>query len=166
MKVSLLLAVFLTATANAQCPKWAADDETCPVVGPYEDVWREFYFEGTGEAHLVGILVHAESKMVPSIIEVMADRRMFARIYAITALGLLKEQDALGALTGLLNDETEKEYFRSAALKAIFVIDSGAGRFAASELVINPDLPDSKLRQTAITVLEHPERIPQEWERH
>jgi len=166
MKATLLLALLLASSASAECPKWAADDETCPIVGPYEDVWREFYFEGTGEAHLVGILVHAGPEIVPSIIEVIADRQMFARIYAITALGLLKEQGALGPLTDLLNDETEKEYFRSAALKAIFVIDSGAGQIAASELVNNPDLPDSKLRQTAITVLEHPERIPQEWERH
>lgn len=166
MKVPLLLALLLASSANAECPKWAADDETCPIVGPYEDVWREFYFEGTSEAHLVGILVFAGPKMVPSIVEVIAERQMYARIYAISALGLLKEPEALRPLTDLLNDETEQEYFRSAALKAIFVIDSGAGQIAASELVNNPELPDSKLRQTANTVLEHPERIPQEWERH
>ena len=156
------MTVLLAVTANAECPKWAADDETCPVAGPYESVWQEFYFEGTSEAHLVGVLVHAGPKMVPSIIEVMADRQMFARIYAITALGLIKESQALGPLTDLLNDETEKEYFRAGALKAIFVIDSGAGQIAASDILNNPELPDGKLRQTAVTVLEHPERIPQE----
>ncbi|MDH3751260.1 MAG: HEAT repeat domain-containing protein [Gammaproteobacteria bacterium] len=164
MKALFLVAILVAA--NAECPKWAAADEICPIVGPYEEVWREFYFEGTSEAHLVGILVHAGPKIVPSIIEAIAERQMFARIYAITALGLLKQQEALAPLTDLLNDDTENEYFRSAALKAIYVIDSGAGQIAASELVNNPDSPDSQLKQTAVTVLEHPERIPQEWKRH
>jgi hypothetical protein len=166
MKLHLLLVIFLAATANAECPKWAEDDETCPIVGPYEDVWREFYFEGTSEPHLIGILVFAGPKMVPSIIEVIEDRQMFARRYAISALGLLKQREALPALTSILNDESESDYFRSDALQAIYVIDAGAGQIAASELVNNPDLPDDMLKQAATEVLEHPERIPQEWKRH
>ncbi len=166
MKSLILSAIFFAVTANAECPKWAADDETCPIVGPHEDVWREFYFEGTSEAHLVGILVFAGPKMVPSIIEVIEDRQMFARRYAISALGLLKQREALPALTGILNDESETDYFRSDALQAIYVIDAGAGQIAASELLNNPDQPDDMLKQAAIEVLEHPERIPQEWKRH
>ena len=127
MKTHLLLVLLLSNTAAAECPKWADADENCPIASPHEDVWREFYFEGTNEAHLIGILVHAGPQMVPSIVEAIGDRKMFARRYAISALGLLKHRDALPALTSILNDESEEEYFRSDALRAIYVIDPGAG---------------------------------------
>lgn len=151
---------------QSSCPDWTAADETCPVVGSYGDVWREFYFEGTSEAHLVGILVSAGPKMVPSIIEAIEDRKMYARRYAISALGLLKQPRAISALTGIANDETETDYFRSDALQAIYVIDAETGQKTASELLNDPDLPDGLIKQAAIEVLEHPERIPQVWKRH
>ena len=168
MKSYSLIAILLvvTSAALAECPKWAEPDETCPIVGPYEDVWRTFYLEGTSEAHLVGILVHAGSKMVPSIIEAISDRKMFARRYAISALGLLKQPEAISALTRILEDESEKNHFRADALQAIFVIDPGAGQLVATDILNNPDMPDDMLKRAALEIFENPERIPQEWKRH
>ena len=166
MKLSLLVSLLLSSAAYAECPKWADADENCPLVSPHEDIWREFYFEGTSEPHLVGILVHAGPKMVPSIIEAIGDQKMFARRYAISALGLLKQREALPALRAILNDGSEKDYFRSDALQAIYVIDSGAGQLAASTLLNDPELSDDILKRAALEILEHPERIPQEWQRH
>ena len=109
--------------------------------------------------------MYAGPKMVPSISEVIGDRSMLARRYAISALGLLRQEDALPALIGIASDKTEKDYFRSDALEAITVIDMSEGQAIATEMLEDEDLPDF-LRKTALLVSNHPERIPTEWERH
>ena len=164
MKCSLISLLFISTVAFADCPDWAQPDQNCPTPGPHEEVWIAFYWEGASESNLVEILVNAGPEMVPSIVEAIRDRQMYARRIAISALGLLKQRDALPALMDILNDESEQDNVRADALEAIHGIDAGAGQDAASELLSAPESLDNVLIKTAMDVLEYPGGILQESE--
>jgi HEAT repeat protein len=166
MKFSSFTLLFLSTGAFADCPDWAQPDQNCPTPAPFEEVWIAFYWEGTSAPHLSTILVTAGPKIVPSIVEAISDRQMYARRIAISALGLLKQREALPVLVEMLNDESEEGYFRSDALEAIYLIDAGAGKMAASELLSAPESLDNILIKTAMDVLEYPGGILQEDERY
>ncbi len=165
---ALWLAFLLFGTSAAlavDCPETRDPDHTYPMTGRHADVWRTFYFCASSENALIDVLYRAGPKMVPSIAEAILDRDMYARRYAISAVGLLRQPEALPVLFQILEDESETDYFRSDALEAIYVIDSGSGQLAAAEILNDPDSPDDLLKRTANEILTEPGRIRTEWKR-
>lgn len=93
-----------------------------------EQALKKFYESKGAEDQLMDPLILGGSEVVPLIVNEIKDKDMDRRRYAIGALGNIKDESAIPALKQLLNDKTEKEYFRCDALNAIGLINFEEGR--------------------------------------
>jgi SH3-like domain-containing protein len=102
--------------------------------GPeWAKTWKVFYDVVDHEPEISTPLVKAGPQMVPAILEAIAHKDMKRRRYAISALGNLKDRRALDALTAIVKDESEEDYFRGDAITAIYQIDQDLGTQLAKE---------------------------------
>jgi hypothetical protein len=137
--------------------------ETTPMPGSFDRVWRKFYFEGDGEGSIIPNLMQGGTAMVPAICVAVSDRKMRMRRYAIGALGHLKDRRAILTLETIFADATEHSLFRGDALEAIFCIDQNLGRRYAIQVLRRNYDDGHYLKNRAIEVLEHPERVLELW---
>ena len=121
---SLALASLLLAAANAR-----ADDTIDYRTGGkrFAKAWHAFYDLSDHEPEIDDPLIAAGRPMVPAICEAIAHQDMKYRRYAIGALGYIGDRKAVPTLVGLLENASEKAYFRSDALLAIYQIDQPLG---------------------------------------
>lgn len=82
---------------------------------------------------LMDPLILAGARVVPAVIDAVADRDMPNRRYAILFLGNGRYRDALPRLADIVDDETEPDYFRGDALSATYQIDRERGVALARE---------------------------------
>ncbi len=102
--------------------------------GPeWAKTWKVFYDVVDHEPEISTPLTKAGPKMVPAIIEAIGHKDMKRRRYAISALGLLKDKRGLDALTAIVKDESEEDYFRGDAVAAIYQIDQDLGTQLAKQ---------------------------------
>jgi hypothetical protein len=123
--VSLALVALLFAAAGAR-----ADDESVDYrTGGkrFAKVWHAFYDLSDHEPEIDDPLIAAGRPMVPAICEAIAHPDMKYRRYAIGALGYIGDRKAVPTLVGVLENASEKAYFRSDALLAIYRIDHKLG---------------------------------------
>lgn len=111
LMAAILLAVLVVACAS-QSPEAALE---------------KFYSYDGAEDQLMDPLILAGDKVVPLVIEKVKDRNMPKRRYAIAFLGNGSYRQALPILQEILEDKTEKDYFRGDALQSIYRIDEGLG---------------------------------------
>lgn len=89
-----------------------------------EYVLNRFYTErDLAEDQLTDALILAGPKMVPLLELEISKREIPRRRYAISALGILGDNDSIPILEHILQDKSEKEEFRGDALLAIAKID-------------------------------------------
>jgi hypothetical protein len=92
-----------------------------------EKALRNFYmYEGAEEA-LADPLIEAGRSVVPLVIAEVAKKDMPRRRYAIQFLGVAAHKTALPTLERILSDESEEDYYRADALRAILAIDPHRG---------------------------------------
>lgn len=99
----------------------------------FAKTWKAFYSDDAEESEINVPLTEAGQKMVPAVVEAIAHKDMRHRRYAISALGTLKDPRALDALTAILKDESEEDYFRGDAVVSIYKIDPARGTELAKE---------------------------------
>lgn len=92
-----------------------------------EKALRNFYMEDGAEETLAEPLVRAGSEVVPKVIAEVGKKDMPRRRYAIQFLGTGAYRAALPVLEHILGDDTEEDYFRADALRAILQIDHSRG---------------------------------------
>ena len=92
-----------------------------------ESVLAEFYVYGGAEDQLMDPLILAGDGVVPLVIEKVKDKNMPRRRYAIGFLGNGSYRESLLVLQQILQDGTEKDYFRGDALQSIYQIDTQLG---------------------------------------
>lgn len=120
---SLALAALLFAAVDAR-----ADDVDYRTGGKrFAKAWHAFYDLSDHEPEIDDPLIAAGRPMVPAICEAIAHQDMKYRRYAIGALGYIGDHKAVPTLVGLLENASEKAYFRSDALLAIYQIDQPLG---------------------------------------
>jgi len=100
--------------------------EYAPGGEKWATTWKTFY-AGDYEPELPDPLVKAGPSMVPWILEAIRHRDMKMRRYAISALGLLKDESSIAALRAIVEDESEKDWFRGDALVAIYQLNQDQG---------------------------------------
>ena len=98
-----------------------------------EEILDKFYKTDAVEDCIADILILNKQKMLPVICEKIKDKNMSRRRYAIYFLGNEKYPKAKEALLQILSDETEKDYFRSDALEALYMIDKTEGKKCAEK---------------------------------
>jgi hypothetical protein len=118
--------------------KWALIIATCiPIaacifafsLGPSpEKLLKQFYLESGGEPARRQLLLKAGDRIVPLVIGEVAHKDMPHRRDAIAFLGEGRYRAALGVLELIIRDETEKDFIREDALRAIHLIDPMQGR--------------------------------------
>lgn len=97
-----------------------------------DEVMADFHAAvGRCEATLQDPLILHAHIVRNRVIEDIKDPAMDKRRYAIGFLGNVGAREALPALRNILEDETEKDYFRADALESIFHIDGGEGQALA-----------------------------------
>jgi hypothetical protein len=111
----LLATVFLVTLTSA-----------CGAKSP-EAALAEFYEYDGMEEQLMDPLILSGDKVVPLVIEKVNDKNMPRRRYAIGFLGNGSYRQALPVLQQILEDTTEKDYFRGDALQSIYQIDGPLG---------------------------------------
>jgi HEAT repeat protein len=92
-----------------------------------EAALEKFYSHDGAEDRLMDPLVLAGDKVLPLVIEKVKDPNMPRRRYAIAFLGNSSSRQALPVLHEILQDKTEKDYFRGDALQSIYLIDESLG---------------------------------------
>ena len=139
------------------------NESTFPVGEKHRKTWTEFYTASSESAN-ISVLVKAGPSIVPEIASAIADKKMYKRRYAILALGYLEEKSVIPALQAILNNPTEKDYFRGDALEAIYILDQSVGRLTAQRLVTETQTKkDDYLLRTAKRILESPNTIKPKW---
>jgi|GEM_PF-1026026 len=93
----------------------------------FAETWHAFYDLSDHVPEIDDPLIAAGRPMVPAICEAIAHQDMKYRRYAIGALGYIGDRKAVPTLVGLLENASEKAYFRSDALLAIYQIDQPLG---------------------------------------
>lgn len=83
-------------------------------------------------------LVLAGPRAAPLVAREVSNRRMHLRLYAIWALGSMKNPEVVPTLVRILDDETEESVFRSEALESLWSLgwqdrSSAAQRYSARE---------------------------------
>ena len=114
-------------------PCRADDIEYRPGGEKWSSVWQTFYNNPGCEADLMTPLVEAGPRMTGTILEAISHKNMKLRRYAIGALGWIKDKKAIPALTAILKDQQEIDYFRGDALESIYLIDEHLGLELAKE---------------------------------
>lgn len=123
--VSLALAALLFSAASARA---SGEDVDYRTGGKrFAKVWHAFYDLSDHEPEIDDPLIAAGRPMVPAICEAVAHPDMKYRRYAIGALGYIGDRKAVATLVGLLENASEKAYFRGDALLAIYQIDQPLG---------------------------------------
>ena len=93
-----------------------------------EEVMENFHTaSGRCEGMLMDPLILNADRVKARVIRDIADPAMDKRRYAIGFLGNCEIREALPALRTILNDVSEKDYFRGDALQSIFLIDEAEG---------------------------------------
>lgn len=96
--------------------------------GPYrdpEDALKDFYAakdQDRVEDQLTDPLILVGESVVPLILKELPNKEMRYRRYAISFLGNGRYKQALSSLEKILSDASENDYFRSDALRAIYLI--------------------------------------------
>jgi HEAT repeat protein len=114
-----------------------------------ESALSEFYVFRGAEDQLMDPLILAGDKVVPVVIERVNDRDMPRRRYAIAFLGNGSYRQAIPVLEQILQDRTEKDYFRGDALESLYKIDMQVGTNYAQKYQTEND----HLRRTATKIL-------------
>src|SRR5690625_4272391 len=99
----------------------------------FAHTWHLFYDVIDHEPDLAGPLVKQGTAMVPAICEAVKHKNMKQRRYAIEALGKIGSAQALPVLTAILENQTEKNYFRADALESIYQINQKLGQRYAEQ---------------------------------
>ncbi len=121
MKKILLIFLSLGAVVG-----WAVSEG--PLRKP-EDAIKDFYeARDRAEVQLIDPLILNGHRVVPLVLQDLPDKDMRLRRYAISFLGIGKYKEALPILEQILADNSEKYYFRSDALEAIFSISPDRAR--------------------------------------
>ncbi len=108
--------------------------------GPaFARVWDAFYTDTPHEPELDDPLIEAGSKMTEAICDAVVHKDMMYRRYAIGALGFIGDRRAVATLEKIMDDESEKDYFRGDALQSIFRIDRALGSRYAEKYPNGPD---------------------------
>lgn len=89
---------------------------------------------------LMDPLILAGKKVVPLVIREIKNKEMPRRRYAIGFLGNGSYRQSLPALEEILQDVSEKDYFRGDALKAIYLIEEALGMKYAEKYKESPGL--------------------------
>ncbi len=92
-----------------------------------ESILAEFYVNKGAEDQLIDPLILAGDRVVPLVIEKVKDKDMPRRRYAIGFLGNGSYRQALPVLQQILQNRTERDYFRGDALQSIYQIDTQLG---------------------------------------
>ena len=163
------LVIILIATAflgNLKAdPLPSNAEETTPMPGSHDRVWKKFYFEGDGEGSIIPNLMEGGVEMVPAICEAVLDRKMKMRRYAIGALGHFSDRRAILTLETIYADSTEDPLFRGDALEAIFCIDQELGRRYARNVLGRGYTDSNYLVRRAHEVFDNPEEHPRTLDR-
>lgn len=89
-----------------------------------EYIINRFYTEqDLAEDQLMDSLILGGSKMVPLLEREILKKETPRRLYAISALSVLGKNDSIPIIEHILQDKSEKEDFRAAALRAVARID-------------------------------------------
>jgi len=117
----------------------AAETEYRPGPPAFSYVWGRFYTSTPHEPELMDPLIEAGPKMTQAICEAVLHKDMMYRRYAIGALGFIGDRGALPTLERIINDGSEKDYFRGDALQAVYHIDKVLGRRRAEQYLHGPE---------------------------
>lgn len=112
-----------------------------------EQILQRFHSNIAAEDMLMDPIILGGKKVVPLIINEVQRRDMPRRRYAIGFLGNGLYPEAIPTLEKILEDETEKDYIRGDALKAIYQIDSSHGTKKAELYVTRKDNLGEMARQ-------------------
>jgi len=118
-RIALVLAVAVLAIVGLACRVNA------------NEAMQSFYENDGPECTLEDPLRRAGSEVVPLVVEAIADKEMPRRRYAISFVGNMADRRGLDALTRIVNDPSERDYFRSDSLEAIQKIDRQLGESLA-----------------------------------
>ena len=103
-----------------------------PGVPKFQKVWNKFY-SGDHEPELDDPLIKAGKKMTSAICAAIVHPDMKYRRYAIGALGFIADVQSIPTLESILKNESEEDYFRGDALRAIYQINESLGTKYARE---------------------------------
>ncbi len=102
------------------------------------------------EDQLTDPLVLAGPRVRPLVLSAVADREMKHRRYALAYLGCAGYTPAQERLRQIVNDETERDYFRADALESLWRLDHEEASTVAQALQSRQDF----LGQTAVRIVE------------
>lgn len=103
--------------------------------------------------------------MAEEVAKNIQDKNLYKRRYAICALGYIGNQDSIPVLKAILEDPTEKDYFRGDALEAIYIIDQAYGTKEGEEVLARlPATEKDFLWRTAEKIVKRPETISLKWQ--
>ena len=111
-----------------------------------EYAFRDFQTFETKESYIVLPPCNAGNKVVPIVNQRVREKDLDRRLYAIVFLGVYGDDASVSTLKDLVSDESETEYFRSAALESIFVLRSDDGRAISLKYVDRTDLLGRRAR--------------------
>ncbi len=134
VSVALTVALLLSLTGVA-----LGDGAKYRPGAAFSHVWDAFYTETPHEPELADPLIAAGPRMTQAICEAVLHKDMMYRRYALSALGFIGDRRAIATLERIMNDESEKDYFRGDALQSIFRIDRALGRRYADQYTEGPD---------------------------
>ena len=106
-----------------------------------EETLKDFY-DGKyrAEVQLKDPLILNGRRVLPLVLNALPKKDMLKRRYAIGFVGGGRYVEALPVLTSILIDESELNYFRADALKAIYQIDKSLSHKLAEQYTSEPDL--------------------------
>jgi len=120
-------ALILIAALLVAQPCFAGEVAYRPGGASFAGTWHAFYDLGDHEPELDDPLIKRGPAMVPAICEAVTHSDMKYRRYALSALGYIRDPEALPCLERILRDEEELDYFRGDALEAMYRINQQLG---------------------------------------
>jgi hypothetical protein len=131
------VAIIVCSVAVAVCLVWArAEGPLRSLEAAFQDFTKA---KDRAEDQLTDPLVLAGPRVRPLAHAAVKDRSFPLRRYAIGYLGCAKYAAATTTFQAILNDESEKDYFRADALEALWSIDHANGLRLANEYSARAD---------------------------
>lgn len=132
-KISILVILLFVLYLSLGCPS-IFDAIKLRLFADPEHIINRFYTErDLAEDQLIDSLILAGPKVVPLLECEILNKEIPRRLYAISALGHLGNNNSIPILEHILQDKSEKEAFRASALEAIASIDLRYAQKIASE---------------------------------
>ncbi len=134
----IVLLILSSSVALSSCSKISRLSPQDSHIPP-EQVLKQFYDNDGPEDTLMDPLILGGDGVVPLVVKEVKDKDMRRRRYAIGFLGNGSFKQAVPTLESILQDDSEKDYFRGDALHAIFMIDESLGSRYAKTYINRSD---------------------------